>query len=818
MARYSEHWICKSGYDLFRFGYMARISRILEAPTKFAPLMHIACKLVCTVSDVKSCRERLRDLGIIPRVIQMIHEGTEVDMNVCTLANLSRSDSLHSTLRDVGMLDAMLKAVEVVKEDDSELTQVLFAVANVYAGSERQGGPANKLLSSYDVSLAVAARLDAVVRGSGYVHGTVVSLEEAAHGANALSCSFVLASHMCKAGVVELLVEVLQGRAEDANAVLYTCRALLNLCGLSFLHTTLLKAGVPDAIKKFAEHPDVRIQDTAKGCLLQLGQLEDQKAQAANSLLEQGAGEPGEFTYDVFLSHKRSDAKDFARALYNLFVLRGVTTFLDFEYREELQLEGGLEKLVQSCRNFVFVLTDNVLDSHWCMQELPAAVRSQRNIISVVKEGSRWPDEDGKKTLPFPGTHLLGNLDPSLKAVFMKKAIHHSDEYYSSFIDMLMKKVTANQPAASQSTAGQQQANGSSPGVQHGTNEAPLVPPQNTAGTLTATSAPTQNSSAPAFANLVPVGPQALPSASTAAAAPAPIISSPMQPQLMPEIPTHPSQGQSLPAGVMVSDPRPTFQNSGAVEMLLQLGQVERMLMGMVAEVRRDMSALAFELPRAQTDTQRQLQQMQVEMQQQMQAEVQRQVQAEVQWHVQIQVQRAQEGLRQQVFEVQRMGMQMKVFLQQQQQQQQLQQQLQQQQQQQQQQRQQACSAPFAFSRPQPRIPAFPPVAPQVPPPSLAQHPKMASHPLNPFPDGDEEMDQPQHAEIQQQMQQQLLQHQHTAGNTAPQAPPTHGSAGPSGRPTHAHWQLSDGCRAAVPSPHLVWRQGKGCRDHVNLA
>lgn len=38
----------------------------------------------------------------------------------------------------------------------------------------------------------------------------------------------------------------------------------------------------------------------------------------------------------------------------------------------------------------------------------------------------RWPDEDGKKTLPFPGTHLLGNLDPSLKAVFMKKAIHHS--------------------------------------------------------------------------------------------------------------------------------------------------------------------------------------------------------------------------------------------------------------------------------------------------------------------------------------------------------------------------------------------------------
>lgn len=49
----------------------------------------------------------------------------------------------------------------------------------------------------------------------------------------------------------------------------------------------------------------------------------------------------------IFLSHKRADAKDFARALYNLLVLRGFTTFLDFEYRDELKVRelhhsGGL--------------------------------------------------------------------------------------------------------------------------------------------------------------------------------------------------------------------------------------------------------------------------------------------------------------------------------------------------------------------------------------------------------------------------------------------------------------------------------------------
>ena len=42
--------------------------------------------------------------------------------------------------------------------------------------------------------------------------------------------------------------------------------------------------------------------------------------------------------FDVFLSHKRVDARDFARALYNLLIVRGFKTFLDFEYRLEIYL------------------------------------------------------------------------------------------------------------------------------------------------------------------------------------------------------------------------------------------------------------------------------------------------------------------------------------------------------------------------------------------------------------------------------------------------------------------------------------------------
>eukprot|EP00967_Tisochrysis_lutea_P108297 scaffold167676_cov15-Tisochrysis_lutea.AAC.1 len=94
------------------------------------------------------------------------------------------------------------------------------------------------------------------------------------------------------------------------------------------------QAGVPDAVRMYVESPNVKTQDAAKGCLLQLGVLDDEAATQANQLGEIGrlylenqsehlsarltaktvldSSDTGK-TYDVFLSHKRTDAKDFAR-------------------------------------------------------------------------------------------------------------------------------------------------------------------------------------------------------------------------------------------------------------------------------------------------------------------------------------------------------------------------------------------------------------------------------------------------------------------------------------------------------------------------
>ena len=143
-------------------------------------------------------------------------------------------------------------------------------------------------------------------------------------------------------------------------------------------------------------------------------------------------------SYDVFLSHKRTDAKDFARALYNLLVLRGLKTFLDYEFRSEL---NDLAKIVSRCKNLIFVLTDNVLESEWCLKELESAVDHKVNVIFVTKEGSRWKDIHGNKVCDFPPQHLIDKLPEKVKGLMTRKAIAHSDEYYQAFVETLLKKI-----------------------------------------------------------------------------------------------------------------------------------------------------------------------------------------------------------------------------------------------------------------------------------------------------------------------------------------------------------------------------------------
>ncbi|KAG2431727.1 hypothetical protein HXX76_009223 [Chlamydomonas incerta] len=254
-------------------------------------------------------------------------------------------------------------------------------------------------------------------------------------------------------------------------------RTLFNMSQVVALHPALKEAGVQELLKACLARDDLRVVDAARGTLLQLGELTDTaatRALKASQAAEEAAGAkakakaaadaaaaaadaaaadaaaggaphiaPGAFSadpplYDVFLSHKRTDARDFARALWNLLVSNGYTVFLDFEFKQEL---GSLEEMVGRCTHFLFIMTDNVFKSEWCIKELVAAVKHGVNIVLMIKDGARWADVDGNPTCDFPPPHLLRSLPAEVQHVFSKKPVVHNDEYYRAFVEALFDKL-----------------------------------------------------------------------------------------------------------------------------------------------------------------------------------------------------------------------------------------------------------------------------------------------------------------------------------------------------------------------------------------
>ena len=112
-------------------------------------------------------------------------------------------------------------------------------------------------------------------------------------------------------------------------------------------------------------------------------------------------------------------------------------------YREEL---SKLDEIVGQCTNFIFILTDNVFDSPWCLIELEAAVKSKVNIILLVKDGARWPDDSGNLVCNFPTYTLIQKLPEGCRPAFDSKALTHSDEYYQAFVDHLIPRIKLTRP------------------------------------------------------------------------------------------------------------------------------------------------------------------------------------------------------------------------------------------------------------------------------------------------------------------------------------------------------------------------------------
>ncbi|KXZ52085.1 hypothetical protein GPECTOR_10g1108 [Gonium pectorale] len=431
-------------------------------------LHEAACELVQRIAAERDNREALRATQLLlPALTAMARHAPQQPAHTATLLYLAQQDSLALALKDAGVLGALEALLDGPGLPAATRVRALLVLAHV-CGSD--GGPegavVQRLLSRHSAARIVVRLAESAVRREDGALG--LQLDEVLHAAAALAGgSEDAARGLAAAGLLPLLLGVLRSKSmcSDAVVVLRCCAALLNMAAVGELQATLLSAGVVEAVRALLEaaqlaadpHP-AQVLDTARALLLQLGGLSEEAAQSAadrstrpalQSAAGSGEGTAGTSTplqppqagsgspataaaaasaFDVFLSHKRTDAKDFARALYNLLVTRGISTFLDFEYREEL---SRLDDIVARCTNFVFILTDHVFESEWCRRELQAAAQAGVNIVLVVKEGSRWRDAKGNKVCEFPPYELLRTLPADAQKVFERKSVQHSDEYYA---------------------------------------------------------------------------------------------------------------------------------------------------------------------------------------------------------------------------------------------------------------------------------------------------------------------------------------------------------------------------------------------------
>lgn len=68
---------------------------------------------------------------------------------------------------------------------------------------------------------------------------------------------------------------------------------------------------------------------------------------------------PAGASYDVFLSHRQSDAQDFVRHLYDILTAKGYRVFLD---RVDASKLHDLPSIVRASRCVVFVLSANIFE------------------------------------------------------------------------------------------------------------------------------------------------------------------------------------------------------------------------------------------------------------------------------------------------------------------------------------------------------------------------------------------------------------------------------------------------------------------------
>ncbi|MGF1521376.1 MAG: toll/interleukin-1 receptor domain-containing protein [Leptolyngbyaceae cyanobacterium] len=102
------------------------------------------------------------------------------------------------------------------------------------------------------------------------------------------------------------------------------------------------------------------------------------------ALLEESLKQPPDIASDVFISYSRANA-DFARRLNEALQIHGKVTWFDQEsIASGTDFQQEIYRGIESCDNFVFVLSPHAVQSPYCADEVDYAVRLNKRLIPLL--------------------------------------------------------------------------------------------------------------------------------------------------------------------------------------------------------------------------------------------------------------------------------------------------------------------------------------------------------------------------------------------------------------------------------------------------
>ena len=312
------------------------------ASAKSRDLRRAVLGLLTSVAAVsEAARPAMRDSPTIAVAVQYIADGikSSAEKHVGTAALelllvLSQSESLRGAIRAASLLDSL---ESLCNTSSKERTTALLLVANVYASlldlpSSHAGSDAAAtservvaLVTKYSIEQELTTMLsESIRRISRDPPGLVLGLRTSLAAVRSLATSAQLCPRLVEAGVAEALARALStvethplgATAADLSVA---ADAIQRLAFVEELRPRLLNKAVTDALSSRLSGSDQseggqRLEQAAKSALATLnGELD---IVISHDCIDAGGVAPEKAPrYNVFISHKRSDAQDFARGL-----------------------------------------------------------------------------------------------------------------------------------------------------------------------------------------------------------------------------------------------------------------------------------------------------------------------------------------------------------------------------------------------------------------------------------------------------------------------------------------------------------------------